>query len=111
MEQLDKAQWRFWYCMWSWWCLYLIDTFDIVCDLDDVCTWLTPLVKLFNNGQSTIERLAILWKIAIGITQDPFGGDAYNLESVSATLKKKFGGWDYWWPKMILHVAKYLWID
>ena len=44
----------------------------------------TPLVY-----QLTIARFGDSWdKIGIGITPDPFGRGAYNLQSISATRKK-----------------------
>ena len=42
--------------------------------------------------QSTIARFGDSWdKTGIGITPDPFGKGAYNLQSISAT-RKKVGG-------------------
>ena len=39
--------------------------------------------------QSTIARSGDFWdKIGMGITPDPFGGGAYNLQSISVTPKK-----------------------
>ena len=39
--------------------------------------------------QSTIARFGDSWdKTGIGITPDPFGRGAYNLQSISATRKK-----------------------
>ena len=45
--------------------------------------------------QSTIARSGDSWdKIGIGITPDPFGGGAYNLQSISATRRKWSGSRD-----------------
>ena len=46
--------------------------------------------------QSTIARFGDSWdKTGIGITPDPFGRGAYNLQSISATRKKVAGSRDY----------------
>ena len=46
--------------------------------------------------QSTIARFGDSWdKIGIGITPDPFGRGAYNLQSISATRRKWSGSRDY----------------
>ena len=45
------------------------------------------------NHQLTIARFGdSLDKKGIGITPDPFGGGAYNLQSISATPEKRVWG-------------------
>ena len=48
-------------------------------------------MKLLNTNQQSRD-LAILWtKKGIGITTDPFGAGAYNLQSISALRPKCLG--------------------
>ena len=39
---------------------YVLENINSVRDLNDVCTWLKPLVKLWNTNQQS-QDLSILW--------------------------------------------------
>ena len=66
--------------------------FNITHDLKDVCTLIDTSCEAIND-QLTIARFGdSLDKKGIGITPDPFGEDAYNLQSIGAPPEKRVWG-------------------
>ena len=91
------------------WCLIVTQEVLIRTDQEVLRTQSILITSVLINTscvaikhQSTITRFGDSWdKKGIGITPDPFGGGAYNLQLISTTPKKVV-----WFTRLGGHLAK-----